>query len=111
MSETEHEQNLTGSFEAHTESPQDGSQSRDAADRAEFEQFKSDRDRKAAEKQAAAEKRDNPDEWTHYVHLADGRVIKHNMTEPLGSAFEEDAESGDEDAEPTRTQIIGVFPR
>lgn len=51
-----------------------------------------------------------PEEWTHYVHLADGRVIKHNMTEPLGASLDEKNGEGD-DAEVTHSQIIGVYPR
>jgi hypothetical protein len=31
-----------------------------------------------------------PDDFTHYVHLADGSVRKHKMTEPLGSHYPSD---------------------
>jgi len=50
---------------------------------------------------------DGPD-FTHYVHLADGRVIRHYMAEPLGTYYREADDGSDE---VTNTQIIGVYPR
>lgn len=59
-----------------------------------------------------------PEEFTHYVHLADGRVIKHNVNDkkaqPLGSHYVEGEDrSGEDDGEDERVQtaIIGVYPR
>ena len=53
---------------------------------------------------------EEPEEFTHYVHLADGRVVKVNQEDPdagpLGTHYEEG-----EDDDLTRTQIIGVYPR
>ena len=50
------------------------------------------------------------EEFTHYVHLADGRVERVDLSAhdavPLGTAYEE----GEGDSL-TRTQIIGVYPR
>ena len=57
---------------------------------------------------AAAE--NQPEEFTHYVHLADGRVQRVDLSAhdavPLGNAYEE----GEGDSL-TRTQIIGVYSR
>lgn len=49
------------------------------------------------------------EDFSHYVHLADGRVIKHQMDEPLGSHYVENED--DENKDTTRTQIIGVYPK
>jgi hypothetical protein len=48
-----------------------------------------------------------PEDFTHYVHLADGSVRKHKMTDPLGTHFpvgeNEDVHGGH--------FIIGTYPR
>lgn len=49
---------------------------------------------------------DDAPAFTHYVHLADGRVVQHTES-PLFPYFEEDDGNGNI----TRTQIIGVYPR
>jgi hypothetical protein len=50
------------------------------------------------------------EEFSHYVHLVDGRVVKVDLSAhdavPLGTALEEG--EGDN---LTRTGIIGVYPR
>ena len=46
------------------------------------------------------------DDFTHYVHLADGSVVRHNMESPLGNhlvAYDEDPIGG--------RYIIGIYPR
>lgn len=52
-------------------------------------------------------KDEEPEDFTHYVHLADGSVRKHKMTEPLGSHYPgrdgEDIHGGH--------FIIGTYPR
>lgn len=50
---------------------------------------------------------DGPEDFTHYVHLADGSVVKHKMTEPLGSHL---PEGEDADLHGGRA-IVGVYPR
>lgn len=48
-----------------------------------------------------------PEDFTHYVHLADGSVRKHKMTEPLGSHY-----PGRDDEEVHGGHfIIGTYPR
>lgn len=53
---------------------------------------------------------DDPDEFTHYVHLADGRVLRANLhgkhTDTLGTRFYE-GEGDDEKS----AGIIGVYSR
>lgn len=50
---------------------------------------------------------DVPDDWTHYVHLADGTVVKHKMTDPLASHLPEEE---DTDLHGGRF-ITGIYPR
>jgi hypothetical protein len=48
------------------------------------------------------------DDFSHYIHLADGRVIKARLDEhPVGDMFTENADSD----HPTMTRVIGVYPR
>jgi hypothetical protein len=50
------------------------------------------------------------DTFTHYVHLADGRVLRADLskiTEHIGNRY---YENRGEDSE-TSTEIIGVYPR
>lgn len=54
----------------------------------------------------------DPDLFTHYVHLADGRVLRANLPghpEMLGSRYYEKGD--EEDAEETSVPIIGVYAR
>ena len=46
-------------------------------------------------------------EFTHYVHLADGRVVLHTMTEPLGIHYP----GRDNEEHHGGNKIIGVYPR
>lgn len=46
---------------------------------------------------------EEPDDFTHYVHLADGRVIK--IVHPGGVLSDHYAEDN------KRIQVIGVYPR
>lgn len=53
-----------------------------------------------------AQESNEPEDFTHYVHLADGSVQKVDVSEPLGSHLVpegEDATGGH--------AIIGVYPR
>jgi hypothetical protein len=53
---------------------------------------------------------DDPDAFTHYVHLADGRILKANLTahtDTLGQRFYEKGADGAE----TSTGIIGVYAK
>ena len=57
---------------------------------------------------------DDPNVFTHYVHLADGRVLRANLnsshTDALGSRYYETNGDG-EDAVETSVPIIGVYAR
>jgi hypothetical protein len=49
---------------------------------------------------------ESPEDFTHYVHLANGDVIKHNLIDPLSTHFNPD------DGDVTGGhKIIGVYPR
>jgi hypothetical protein len=56
---------------------------------------------------------DNPDAFTHYAWLADGRVLRVNLaghTDTLGSRYYEKDGEGD-DAVETSVQIVAVYAR
>lgn len=57
--------------------------------------------------------KDDPDAFTHYVHLADGRVLRANLPghpETVGSRYYETKGEG-EDAVETSVPVIGVYAR
>lgn len=58
-------------------------------------------------REPTAARENEPEDFTHYIHLADGSVVKHKMTEPLGSHL---PEGEDADLHGGRA-IVGVYPR
>jgi hypothetical protein len=67
---------------------------------------KTDTAQRGSEPRPEASQDAKTEDFTHYVHLADGSVVRHNMESPLGNHLVAD----DEDPIGGR-YIIGIYPR